>query len=97
MKLIFLSYQEIRNNIPGGMMKALLPLIHYFTKDNENKTTCYVLYTDGKSDASIKTLNTILYLFLKALRRFCKYILRLKSYKIRYLLGEIYDYFAAKK
>lgn len=97
MKLIFLSFSEVRNNVFGGMMKVLLPVINYFTRNNEDGTVCYVLYTDGKSNISIKTLNTILYLFLKTLGRFCKYILRLKSYKTRYILGEIYDYFAAKK
>jgi len=97
-RVVFISFQGIRNSVPYGMVKGVIP----FFISIRQKTEFNVIYYVSRVHKStlkepiyeISKLYKYLLLFIAVVN---KYILKIPGYKIRLIQEILFDYFAARK
>jgi len=94
-KLIFVSFQTIKNNIPTGMVKYIYYIFLEFNKYSYNKTY-YLSYSDS-TNSQIKSVSIIYRYINKILALINIYFKIWHSGEIRFLQEKIFDFLLSFK
>ena len=95
--LIFASFQGISNGIPEGMARVMLPILETL----QNNNLCfkyYVSFVKGY-DGSINVceISNTYRIIIKALNILNHFVLKMPSYKFRFLHERLYDHFLSHR
>jgi glycosyltransferase involved in cell wall biosynthesis len=97
-KIVFVSFQGIRNGIPQGTTKGLMYRTEYFGENVSKDTKLYVSFVSGyNGTADIRALSRIYWFLIKTISVVNRYSFGLPSYVIRFLQERLFDFFLSLK
>jgi glycosyltransferase involved in cell wall biosynthesis len=97
-KITFVSFQEIRNGMPLGMVKVILPILQYIDSFRKGKHIYIVGRKSGlEENDNIQEVGKLYSFLIRLLLGVNHYILGISSFRIRLLQERLFDYFVSRR